>query len=168
MAGWKSGFSKDGSEAKPNAASAAAVAERPAFKPVEEKSGPVTVVVDGRTLVEREAPELFKFEGVGDFVKGVLMAMDIVTVREKRTVQFTIYDAGDGKTRKILGTYDLLQKINKDDVGRFVQIVYKGENKEIRKGDNFLRIFSVAFEDKKKTAATFEDGTQITDADIPF
>lgn len=173
MVNFRSGFSGNSSSKEP-ASQPSAMQQKiaqangdTAKAPIPEVKKPETVVVDGRTLVERPSPELFSFSTPGDFVKGVLSAIDRVEVKGKPTIQFTVDDAAENKTYKILGTYDLNQKIKKSDIGSFLQIVYKGENKEVKKGDNFLRMFGVAFEEKTH-AATFTDGSQITDADIPF
>lgn len=142
------------------------LASGPPSVPVDKKV-PVTVEVDGKTLVEREAAELFKFETPGDFIKGILTGAEVITIRGKRCFQYTIDDVKENRIVKILGTWDLNQKIRPADVGSFLQIVFKGEDKNIKKGDNCMKMFAVAFEQKSKSAE-FSDGSKITDEDIPF
>lgn len=170
MAGWKSGFTE-----RANATAATAEALSPLQKKIAEakapehgsgvvdseklrtpsvpvdKKVPITVEVDGKTLVEREAAELFKFSGVGDFVKGVLIGAEFIVLKEnrQRVMEFQIDDLETGRFWKVRGTWDINQKLRPSDIGSYVQIVYKGEDPNIGRGDNKLKLFAVAVEARK-------------------
>jgi hypothetical protein len=128
-----------------------------------------------RRLVERKAPELFQFKAEGDLLEGVLLRLDAISIKDKsthqpkRVSQYT-FRKENGDVVKMLGTYDIDCKILLTDLGHFIEIAYIGENKEVRRGDNFMKIFRVKVEEKSAapTSNKFTDGTEITDEDIPF
>jgi len=134
---------------------------------------PEGIVVENqkREMVERLAPELYRFEKVGEQVDGWLISADSVeitdkhTQEKKRVLQYLIEADALGRRVQILATYDLARKIRREDVGRYIVITYMGENQQVKKGDNFLKEFRVEVE-KSRTASG--QGPEITDADIPF
>ena len=140
----------------------------------EPKAAPAATST--RTLTERKAPELFSFKAEGDMLDGILIRVDAISIKDKttgqpkRVSQYTFHRI-NGDVVKMLGTYDIDCKILPGDVGLFIEVVYVGENREVRRGDNFMKVFRVQVEEKKMAAAAsgkFADGTEITDADIPF
>jgi hypothetical protein len=125
-----------------------------------------------RNLVERKAPELFSFKTEGDLLEGTLLRVDTVVIEDKgthqkkRVPQYTMRKE-NGDVVKFLGTYDLDCKIYPSDVGSFLEIVYVGENREVRRGNNFMRVFKVNI-DNAGAPARAADSAEITDADITF
>jgi hypothetical protein len=129
-----------------------------------------------RKLVERKSPELVQFDAPGVVVCGVIKSIMTVDVAEKdragnrtgkksRCVQYTFYNDLEKKFYKILGTYDINNKIGNDDIGLYCEISYIGENKDVGRNGNAMKEFHVLFEER---SVRFSDGTTITDEDIPF
>jgi hypothetical protein len=122
-----------------------------------------------RKMVKREAPEMVEFKAHGDLLEGKLISALKVKIKDKKTgqpkmvMEYTFLGE-DRKTRKCLGSYDLDTKIFPTDVGFWAEITYVAD-KDVPSGK--MRIFDVSFEEIVPSAA-FADGTQITDADIPF
>lgn len=111
-----------------------------------------------------KSPEIVKFEKLGDTISGVLLAVTTVQVKGKGVVEYML---GRGSDRlKLLGTYDLVQKLNRTHVGYPVRIKYRGEDPSISRNGNAMKIFDVQV--KKQRDASFADGSPITDEDIPF
>ena len=110
-------------------------------------------------MEERKRPALFRFEQPNDQVSGHLVAVDQVTIEDKPVTQFIIRKM-DGEFILINATWDVARKLHVGDKGRFIEITFLGENKAVKKGDNFLREFRV----RVSKAAPLE----ITDEDIPF
>jgi hypothetical protein len=116
---------------------------------------------NGRELEEVLAPEMFSFTKPGETVAGVLLSIDTVTVKGKQVTQYLLR-LDDDRRIQLLATYDLGRKLQRQHVRRFVEITYIGENREVRKGDNYLREFRVRVE-----KASSQTGP-IADEDIPF
>jgi hypothetical protein len=123
-------------------------------QPIRRESGWQTI----------EAPELFKFEKPGTTVSGKLISLSKVRVNNKDVMEYMI---ADGEKRfRLLGTFDLLQKLTRAHIGCEVRIMYRGENPEVEKNGNKLKVFDVQF---KGTPADVSHGpAPITDEDIPF
>jgi hypothetical protein len=148
--------------------------ETPAPKPepkAESQKRPVTE----RRMVERKSPELVQFDGKGVFVSGVLKEIVQVEVKERnkqgeltgkvsKCIQYTFFNDEERKPYKILGTYDLNNKISRADVGLYCEITYIGENPDVGRNGNQMKEFKVQFEE----TGNFSDGSPITDEDIPF
>jgi hypothetical protein len=116
-----------------------------------------------RELEEILAPEMFTFSAPGDCVAGVLLSIDKVTVKGKPVTQYLLRLEGSEKRVQLLATYDLGRKLQPEHKGLFVEITYVGDNREVRKGDNYLREFRVRVE-----KASTQNNPEITDEDIPF
>lgn len=155
-------------------------AENPPSPPAAGRAarvGDTPGVPPARVLTERKAPELFSFKAEGDVLDGILVRVDAISIKDKtthqakRVSQYT-FRRENGDVVKMLGTYDIDCKIIPADVGLFVEVVYVGENREVRRGDNYMKVFRVQVEERKSMAAAasgkFTDGTEITDEDIPF
>lgn len=112
-----------------------------------------------------EAPELFSFEKPGSEIAGVLIAVSSVELRGKKVVQYTLAGANN-RVLKLLGTYDLVQKLTRAHTGCMVRIRYRGTDPEIKKGDNEMKVFHVMIKGTptQQSAAS----SPITDEDIPF
>jgi len=117
---------------------------------------------DWRTL---DAPELFSFEKPGQEIEGVLLSAGKISLREKMVVQYVL-QTPQQKIVKLLGTYDLVQKLTARHIGWKVRIRYRGEDPEIKKGDNHMKIFHVQVKEPPSDYAP-QTGP-ITDEDIPF
>jgi hypothetical protein len=110
-----------------------------------------------------EAPEMVKFDKAGETIAGVLIAVTSVRVNNKDVTEFML---GLGQKRmKLLGTYDLLQKLTRAHVGCSVRIKYRGENPDVSRNGNSLKVFDVQI---KGTPSRSSDSSPITDEDIPF
>jgi hypothetical protein len=118
---------------------------------------------NGRELEEVLAPEMFSFTKPGESISGVLLSIDGVTVKGKQVTQYLIR-LDDDRRLQLLATYDLGRKVQRGHIGRFVEITYVGENREVKKGDNYLREFRVRVEKLRAQ----QDNPEFTDEDIPF
>jgi len=116
---------------------------------------------DRHEMEEVLAPAMYTFNAPGDSVAGVLIASDKVIVRGKVVTQYLLRLEGSNKLAKILATFDLAQKLRPEHIGRFVELTFVGENKEVKKGDNYLREFRVRVEKA-------QNNPEISDEDIPF
>jgi hypothetical protein len=109
-----------------------------------------------------DAPELFSFEKPGQEIAGILTDVSSVHVQGKNVLQFVL--AADARVVKLLGTYDLVQKLTRAHVGCMVRIKFRGTDPSITKNGNAMKIFHVMI----KGTPTQEHGSPITDEDIPF
>lgn len=122
---------------------------------------------------EQNAPALQKWERPGESVFGKLLSIQIITLDGKRVPQYLL--APDSShTIKMLGTYDLTQKLTRRHIGMLVRIKYLGQDENIKGGPNNtpMKVFSVhtkADPDAPAgTASQQRDSGPITDEDIPF
>src|SRR6267142_3583936 len=88
-----------------------------------------------------EAPEMVKFEKPGDVIVGKLIAVTVVQVNNKNVAEYML--ALGTKRLKLLGTYDLLQKLTRAHVGCAVRIKYRGENLDVSRNGNAMKVFDV-------------------------
>jgi hypothetical protein len=94
-------------------------------------------------FVERDAPEMVKFDKPGMIVAGVLVGYKMVEIERKQTVEYLISMDGK-KIFKFLGVFDLVQKLTRADVGNLVRIEYLGETVVgDDKSKNPMKVFSV-------------------------
>ena len=119
-----------------------------------------------RELEEILSPEMFAFSAPGDCIAGTLLSMDRVIVKGKPIRQFIVRLEGSDKRVRFLATFDLAQKLQPEHVGRFIEVTFTGENREVKKGDNCLREFRVRVE--KVQGVSVQNNPEITDEDIPF
>jgi hypothetical protein len=114
---------------------------------------------------EVPAPELVKWEKVGETIMGVFVAAASVQIDGKAVLQYT-FQLGE-KTLKCLATYDLRQKITNALRGCQMRVTYLGEDENIKGGPNNqpMKVFSVQY---RGTVTTAPQGGPITDEDIPF
>lgn len=126
----------------------------------------------------RPDPKKFDF-AEGSCLVGVLLAADRTTLKDPRTnapkpaVRYTVRELED--VGKLIyspepvffhGTYVLDSKLSPRDVGHFVSITCKGEDRSAGRSGNPMKLFDVNV--SKETAPGFaNDGTAITDDDLP-
>ena len=121
------------------------------------------------TMRERGEPQFVQFKA-GDTLEGILTSVERIKVHDKGTVRYTI-DDGRGVLFSFLGTYQLNTKLRVDDVGHWVKVHYVGEDTNVRRGDNNMRVFEVSVSDelvRPGGAASVVSDLGITDEDIPF
>jgi hypothetical protein len=126
---------------------------------------------DGWTPIE--PPVLEEFKEPGTTVIGRLISIAEIEVKGRPVIQYTL--ALDDKRVKFLGTYDLVQKLNSTHRGMSVRIKYLGTDPSVSRNGNEMKIFDVQVRDDRPyrsvapaSVRRLDDGTQITDEDIPF
>ena len=120
---------------------------------------------------DRKMPEKFDFaEGV--VLVGVLIDISARQLKDprtgvlKRTNQYTVKEQ-DGDTVFFFGTYQIDAQMRPADIGHYVSIVCMGEDKNVERGGNAMKVFQIKV--SKETAPGWAaNGTPITDEDIPF
>lgn len=121
---------------------------------------------------ERKEPKFVQF-AEGEVVEGVFIGVDTVEVGtdKKKTAKISVRDLESGEIVQFLATYDISTKLKRSDIGHVVSVRYEGEDPSVRRGNNNLKRFKVLVSEKPYSAHQgnkLEDGTYITDADIPF
>ena len=124
--------------------------------------------------IRLESPELVEFEKPGATVFGRLISVTEVEVRGKKVPQYVL--TVEQKRFKFLGTYDLVQKLNASHRGMLVRVKFLGTDPSISRNGNAMKVFDVMVKPDQATAVQpqaaqvkrLEDGTYITDEDIPF
>lgn len=119
-------------------------------------------------MLERKEPKFIQF-GVGEIVNGVLVSIEKINIRDQTTdqqkpaVRYTVRE-DDGEFCCFLGAAQLNQKLRSSDRGHYVSIRCEGENKDVSRNGNSMKVFRVLVSaDPIKDAALY-----ITDDDIPF
>jgi hypothetical protein len=92
-------------------------------------------------LVERLGMEFYRFETPGETLRGVLEEIDTVAIQGRPTIRYRIDDTETKRTYSLLGTVDLNSKIQKCDVGKFIEIRF--ENRERLPGKYPIKRFRV-------------------------
>jgi hypothetical protein len=113
----------------------------------------------------REEPKFVNFSA-GDVVDGTLYSMERVTVRGNASIRYNVLQ-DNGEMCAFIGTHQLNTKLRPSDVGHRVEIRCQGEDTMIKRGENCMKVFQVRVS-KNAVRAAAGDGTEITDADIPF
>lgn len=121
---------------------------------------------------ERKDPKFVQFAD-GEVVEGVFIGVDTVEVgaEKKKTAKISVRDLDSGEIVQFLATYDISTKLKRSDIGHVISVRYEGEDSSVRRGNNNLKRFKVLVSDKPYSPAKgnkLEDGTYITDEDIPF
>lgn len=109
-----------------------------------------------------ETPELFSFENPGQMIAGILTDFSSVRVHDKNVPQYVL--TADARVVKLLGTYDLVQKLTRAHVGCMVRIKFLGTDPNVTKNGNAMKIFDIVI----KGTPYQRDSSPITDEDIPF
>lgn len=127
---------------------------------------------------ERPDPRKFEF-GDGVELIGILLDVERRMVKDPRSgapkpaIRYTVRELQDPATMTyssepvfFYGTYQLDSKLRPSDVGHFIRILCRGEDKSVGRNGNNMKLFDVNV--TKETAPGFaNDGTEITDADLP-
>lgn len=120
---------------------------------------------------ERKDPKKFEF-GDGVELVGVLTAVERVNVRDTKTgvpkpaVRYSVKPADSDEPVFFFGTHQLDQKIMLKDVGHHIAIICQGEDKSVSRNGNAMKIFRVNIS-REFAPGWANDGTQITDSDLP-
>ena len=134
-------------------------------------------VINGIECEECLKPELVRFQ-TGDVLEGVLLQRNRVTLGGKPAIQYML-EKPSGVVVKFNGTADIIEKIQPGYVGHYLQITCIGEDQMVKRGDNYMKVFEI-FRSKEPVSKANSnghtgasetvagDGTEITDADIPF
>ena len=115
---------------------------------------------------ERREPEFVQFTK-GEVVAGELIAMDRVMVGEpkKAATRYTV-KLDNGQLAAFIGTYQIDTKLRTDDLHHRISVEYVGEDVTVKRGGNFMRVFTVLVSEQPVSRPVVDLG--ITDADIPF
>lgn len=99
-------------------------------------------IPDGFT--ERKMPTLISFDEPGAFVLGTLLKVQPITVKGKTVLEYLVRERNGGETVKFLGTYQINQMIQIGDAGRDVYVAYTGEDDDVQRNGNSMKVFTVA------------------------
>ena len=121
-----------------------------------------------------EPPQQVKFT-VGDVVCGELLGVEKIRLRDRGiAARYLMRDMETGKKFQFLGTTQIDQMLSPEDIGYYLEISYLGEDVTVERNGRRMRVFEIAkseFPVNLRAAAgqhQLEDGTYITDQDIPF
>jgi hypothetical protein len=123
-------------------------------------------------MQEREEPKFIRF-GQGDVCEGILIAIEKVMVNQKPAARYTVRLA-DNSEVSFIGTNQINRKLRIGDEGHRVQIICTGEDTNVKKGDNCMKLFKVRVSKNRVSGVPLPvqtDGTavpEITDEDISF
>lgn len=120
----------------------------------------------GMKFNERLDPKFIKFAD-GEFFAGVLVGIARKMISGKPACQYTAEDLDSGERVCFNGTYQIDSKLSPRDVGRIIQIRCEGEDPNVGKGGNHMKLFRV-FVSEGMAPGWANDGTPITDDDIPL
>ena len=135
--------------------------------------GPVTGPMNKAfNMKERKEPKFIQF-AVGEVVEGILVQIDKVEVGERKqpTPRLIVKDLESGELYSFLATYDIAVKVRSNDIGHVISVRYEGEDTNVRREGRAMKRFKVMVSEKPYADARgnkLEDGTYITNADIPF
>ena len=115
---------------------------------------------------QANAPELWQWEKPGAVLTGFLRSIAPVALKGKQVTQL-LFQVDSTHQIKCLATYDLLQKINRSHIGTAMRITYLGEDENVKRGENAMKVFDVQFK-RPDGAQPPRDSGPITDEDIPF
>lgn len=119
--------------------------------------------------VELLAPELWKWEKEGQELNGRFVSLETVEIKsdgEKKKVRQYIFESLTGAgSVKMIGSFDILQKLTGKYVGCKVRIIYNGTDDSVQKNGNSMKVFEVRVWPREVKSA---NNPEITDADIPF
>ena len=113
-----------------------------------------------------ESPELFSFEKSGETFAGVLTNVTMIDLKGKRVPQYLV--SRDQKVIKMLGTYDLVQKLTRRWIGCQVRITYLGEDASVSRNGNNMKVFDVQVKGSPSDGQHPSAPFIATDEDIPF
>jgi hypothetical protein len=117
-------------------------------------------------FTEVKAPEQLRFEKTSDSVQGVLIAITPHTVKDKKTIQYTL-EKSDGSRVTFLATWDLAQKITPKMRGLPISVTFEKYHDSIERDGNRAKVFKVMVDWDAKPSAMI-DSLDVGDHDIPF
>ncbi len=121
---------------------------------------------------ERKDARKIEFaEGVQ--VVGILTDVKRIQVKDSKTgilkpaVRYTVREQGEEEPGFFFGTYQIDEKLSPRDVGHFISVTCKGEDKAVSRNGNAMKVFAVQVS-KEAAPGWATSGTQISDDDLPF
>lgn len=118
-------------------------------------------------------PEQIKFVS-GEVREGVLEGIVKVRLESGGITSRYVMRSLNGRDRfQFLGTYMLNQMLSPDMVGHYLEITCVGEDANVQRNGRKMMVFEVACSEHPvmpvgNVGQKLEDGTYITDADVPF
>jgi hypothetical protein len=127
-------------------------------------------VVD-QDMETRELPKFIQFNE-GDFVEGIIIGIESCLVKGKKCTRYTVHPK-EGLDVSFIGTNQLDRKLRVNDLGHFAKIYCKGEDPNVQKGDNRMKLFDVkvskhVIEGAPLLPVQNQVNPEITEEDIPF
>ncbi len=126
------------------------------------------------SMKKLQPPQQIKFTP-GDVVCGELLGVEKIRLRDGGiAARYMIRDMETGEEFQFLGTTQIDQMLSPEDIGYYLEICYLGEDATVERNGRRMRVFEIAkseFPVNSRAAAgqhQLEDGTYITDQDIPF
>jgi hypothetical protein len=122
-------------------------------------------------MEEREEPKFIRFT-TGDVCEGVLVLIEKAIVNKRPAVRYTVR-LDDGSEVSFIGTNQLNRKLRAEDAGHAVEIICEGEDQNVKRGDNCMKLFKVKVSKKPMRGVSLPvrlpgEPVEITDEDIPF
>jgi hypothetical protein len=84
----------------------------------------------------------------------------------KKVLQYTVITDSE-RAFKLLGTYDLVQKLSRAYLGGMVKIRYRGTDPEIQRNGNAMKVFHVMVKPSRNPNSAAAQHV-ISNDDIPF
>jgi hypothetical protein len=104
-----------------------------------------------RQMREVKAPEQFQFTKPNQYLEGVLISIEPVTVKEKSAIEY-MFVQENGERITCLGTNDLNKKIHPGHIGYMMHIRYERDDTSFQKaGQNAMKIFKVLVSEQKES-----------------
>ncbi|MGO8775287.1 MAG: hypothetical protein ACLQHT_13540 [Terracidiphilus sp.] len=123
-------------------------------------------------MQERKEPKFIRF-APGDVCDGVLISIEKVMVNQKPAARYTVRLA-DNSEVSFIGTNQINRKLRSGDQGYRVQIICTGEDPNVKRGENCMKLFKVRVSAARAVGVVLPIPTEgdlvpeITDQDIPF
>lgn len=115
---------------------------------------------------ERLEPKHIKLED-GEVFTGILTGIERIAIAGKPAARYRAEELETGEVVTFNGTYQLDSKLSPRDIGHVVELRCEGTDPNVGKNGNHMKLFRVRV--SKQTAPGWaNDGTQITDDDIPL
>lgn len=140
---------------------------RPKNQTMQQEKQAAAPAADAFEFEDRPEPSKIEF-GDGEVFTGILTNIERVMIGEPRkpAVRYSFEELETSKACFMNGTYQIDSKIRRHDVGHVIQIRYEGTDPNVSRNGNPMKKFTVRV--SKNTAPGWaNDGSQITDADIP-
>jgi hypothetical protein len=127
-------------------------------------------IVD-QEMETRELPKFIQFTA-GDFVEGIIVGIESALIKGKNCTRYTVMQ-NDDQLVSFIGTNQLDRKLRVNDRGHRISIRCTGEDPNVQKGDNKMKLFDVKVGKSLVKGAPLlavqnQVNPEITDDDIPF